>query len=174
MIVFGKRAILVWVGLAGVFICGCATPYRPMKSGTGFADRQIGSNEFVVHFQGNSNTKATQANDFALLRAAQVALDHGFSYFAITDITNTSSARPYLMRQQIATDYPPNMGVPPPTPFAVQEYQFGYIAQYEQPGIYFRPGERLWIKCFKTKPARPFTYNAAALAQSLKQKYRLS
>ena len=143
-----------------------------MKNGSGFTDAQLAPDEFMVTFQGNGHTTSAQADDFALLRAAQVTLEHGFAYFAVTDVTNTSSARPYIVRQQFFTDYPPNMGLPPPTPYGLEPYQFGYIAEYDQPAIYFRPGERLWIKCFKTKPNQPFTYSAAALEQSLKRRYR--
>lgn len=145
-----------------------------MKNGQGFADYQLGADRFVVTFQGNGKTKSTQANDFALLRAAQLTLEHGFSYFAVTDLTNTSSARPYVARQQFYTDYPPNMWLPPPTPFGLEPYRFGYIAEHDRPAIYFRAGERLWIKCFRTKPEKPFSYDAAALVNSLKQKYKLS
>jgi hypothetical protein len=155
-------------------LCGCATSYRPMKNGQGYSDTQIAADRFLVTFQGNGQTSADQASDFAMLRAAQLTLQHGFSYFAVTDITNTSSLRAYTARQEFYTDYPPGMGLPPPTFSVFQPYQAGYIAQYEWPAVYFRPGQRLWIQCFKTQPDKPFTYDAAALLQSLSSRYRLS
>lgn len=161
-------------GFLGLLLCGCATPYRPMQNGTGFAEAQIAPDRFVVTFQGNSQTKSSQASDFALLRAAQLTLEHGFSCFAVTDVTNTSSVRTYVARQRIYTDYPPNMGLGPPTPFGYDPYRFGYIVEYQQPMVDFRPGERLWIHCFRTKPEKPFTYDATALEQSLRQKYKLN
>jgi hypothetical protein len=144
-----------------------------MKNGYGFEDSQLAPDKFVVSFHGNADTKATQASDFTLLRATQLTLEHGFAYFAITDITNTSSARPYVVRQQYYADYPLHMGLPPPTPGIFQPYQGGYIVEYEQPATYFRPGQRFWIQCFKTKPEKPFTYDAAPLEASLKKKYKL-
>lgn len=108
-----------------------------------------------------------------MLRSAEVTLAHGFAYFAVIDITNTSSARPYVARQQFYTDYPPNMGLPPPTLGGYDPYRFGYIVEYEQPGVYFRPGTRFLIKCFKTRPGKPFTYDAAAVVQSLRAKYKI-
>src|SRR5262245_9074167 len=81
--------------LLTLLLCGCGTPYRPMKGGTGFADEQIASDKFVISFQGNGNDSSEKVGDFALLRAAQVALSHGYGYFAVLDVTNTSSARPY-------------------------------------------------------------------------------
>jgi hypothetical protein len=152
---------------------GCATPYRPMKKGKGFTDFQIAPDQFVVTFQGNGQTDSQRVNDFALLRAAQVSLQHGFPYFAIADITNTSTVRPYVVRQRFHSDYPPNTGLPSPAAFGSEPYQFGYAVEYDQPALYVRPGERLRIQCFKAKPAKPFTYDAVSLEASLKRKYKL-
>lgn len=165
----------VWLfPFAALLLCSCSTPYRPLKSGTGFADSQLAPDEFQVRFQGNGHTSSEQVQDFALLRAAQLTLQHGYGWFAVTDVTNTSSARPYIARQQFYTDYPPNMGLPPPSPFGDDPYRFGYIAEYDEPRIYFRPGTSLRIHCFKTRPAKPFTYEAAALERSLTQKYQIA
>jgi len=155
-------------------LCGCGTPYRPIKGGTGFADEQIATDRFIVSFQGNGHDSSQKAADFALLRTAQVALSHGYAYFAVLDVTNTSSARPYIERQQFYSDYPPIMGMPPPAVGGYDPYRFGYIVQYEQPRIYFRPGIRLLIQGFKTRPDKPFTYDAASLEQELKRKYKLT
>jgi len=160
--------------LLAVIVCSCGTPYRPVKNGTGFADEQIAPDMFVISFQGNGHDVSEKVSDFALLRAAQLALAHGYPYFGVVDITNTSSARPYVQRQQFYTDYPPGMGLPPPSLGGYDPYRFGYIVQYEQPRIYFRPGTRLVVQCFKTKPDNSFTYDAAALEQSLKHKYNLA
>jgi hypothetical protein len=160
--------------LAAFCLCSCATPYRPVASGTGFTDKQLQDDLFQVSFQGNGQTSSQQVQDFALLRAAELTLQHGFSYFAVEDITNTSSARPYTARQQFHVDYPPNIGLPPPTPGGYEPYGTGYIVEYEEPRIYFRPGTSLQVKCFRTKPDKPFTYDAAVLLLSLKQKYKLS
>jgi hypothetical protein len=145
-----------------------------MKNGTGFADEQIAPDKFVISFQGNGHDTSEKVSDFALLRAAQLALAHGCPYFAVVNITNTSSARPYIERQQFHSDYPPGMGLPPPSLGGYDPYRFGYIVEYEQPRIYFRPGTRFVVQWFKTKPDKPFTYDAASLEQSLKRKYNLA
>ena len=155
-----------------LILCSCGTPYRPMNGGTGFADSQIAPDQFTVSFQGNGHDTAEKVADYTLLRAAQLTLSHGFSYFAVMDVTNTSSAREYTQRQQFHTDYPPSMGLPPPSIGGYDPYRFGYIVQYEQPSIYFRPGTRFVIQCFKTRLDKPFTYEAAALEESLKRKYK--
>jgi hypothetical protein len=159
--------------IVAVGLCSCATAYRPAKSGKGYSDSQISTNEFEVSFRGNGQTDLAQATDFVLLRAAQVTLQHGFSHFAVMDVTNTSSARRYTVHQQFYSPVSPEMGWPPLAsgdPWAAPP---GYIVHYDEPRIYFQPGTTLKIKCFSTKPEKPFTYDAAALEQSLKQKYKL-
>jgi hypothetical protein len=155
-------------------ISGCATPYRPAHGGKGYADSQVSADQFNVGFQGNGDTSPQKANDYALLRGAQVTLQHGFGYFAVIDITNTGSARPYVQRQRFYSDYPPNMGLPPPALGGYDPYRFGYIVEYSQPRVYYRPGVRFLIKCFQRKPDKPFTYDAAALERLLKERYRIS
>jgi len=126
-----------------------------------------------VSFRGNGYTSWEQANDFALLRAAHLALDHGYDFFAVTDIINASSVRPYGARQQYHANYPLPMDLPPPNPGGYDQNRLGYIVEYDQSGLYYRPGETLLITCFRSKPDKPFTYDAAGLAQSLSDKYRL-
>jgi len=154
-------------------VCGCATPYRPSNGSTGYSDLQLAPDEFTIAFQGNGHNSSEQVSDFALLRSAEVSLQQGYPYFAVVNITNTSSARPYLARQQYYTDYPPNLGLPPPSLGGFDPYRFGYIVQYDEPRIYFRPGTRFVIKCFRTKPEKPFTYDAQDLERSLKPKYKI-
>ncbi len=143
-----------------------------MKAATGFADAQLTNDQFRINFQGNAQTSSEEVSDYALLRAAQVTLAHSFGYFAVTDVTNTSSAREYFARQRFHTDSPPNM-LGPPTRGAFAPYESGYTVEYQQPAIYFRPGTSLLIKCFRSKPATLFTYDASMVERLLKRKYKL-
>jgi hypothetical protein len=49
----------------------------------------------------------------------------------------------------------------------------GHFVTYAETRDSFRPGTTLKIKCFKSKPQKPFTYDAAELEASLKAKYKL-
>jgi hypothetical protein len=51
----------------------------------GYADEQLNENTFRVSFLGNLPTTPERASDFALLRAAELALEHGYSYCVIAD-----------------------------------------------------------------------------------------
>ncbi|HLH54786.1 MAG TPA: hypothetical protein VKY92_14330 [Verrucomicrobiae bacterium] len=154
-------------------VCSCATGYQPLHSGKGYSDWPISTNEFAVSFIGNGETDAQRAADFALLRSAQVTLQHGFSRFAVLDVTNTSSARPYTVRQRYYTAVPPSKAWPPFGLSGSWPYEQDYLMEYDQPRVFFKPGTVLRIKCFASKPEKPFTYDAAALQKSLKQKYKL-
>src|SRR5690348_3707754 len=90
------------LSLAVLLLCSCATPYRPLKRGTGYASAQVASNEFAISFLGNADTTLERAYDFALLRSAEVTLQNGFSFFSVVKVTNTSSAKRYT---QVSSTY---------------------------------------------------------------------
>ena len=166
---------LLLIVLAWCF-CGCATPYRPLQGGKGYSESQIATNEFSVSFQGNGQTSLEQDYDFVLLRAAEVTLEHSFSNFAVMDVTNTSSAKPYTVHQRFYSNTPAEMSLAPPSPGVVPggyNLSSGYFYDVKERRILFEPGTILRIKCFATKPEKPFTYDAAELRNSLKQKYKL-
>ena len=69
--------------------CSCATGYQPkdwLHNPTGgYSHVQLEENIFRVSFFGNAVTPYEQASDFALLRATELALEHGYAYFVIRD-----------------------------------------------------------------------------------------
>ena len=64
---------------------GCATTYQPQGLSGGFSETQIDTNVFTVTFKGNGYTGQDKANDFTLLRSAELTLEHGFKYFVVVD-----------------------------------------------------------------------------------------
>jgi hypothetical protein len=88
-----KRLYLILV--SALFMVGCATGYHPGGLTGGYSDIAISENVFQVSFAGNGYTSAGQASDFALLRCAELALDHGFSYFILVDANQMSSISSY-------------------------------------------------------------------------------
>ncbi len=66
-------------------ISGCATSYQSAGFSGGFSDTQLGPNLWKVSFVGNGYTHSTRAEDFAMLRSAELTLTHGFKYFAYVD-----------------------------------------------------------------------------------------
>jgi len=66
-------------------LAACATPYQQAKKATsnGYFDTKLQEGMYEVIFNGNENTKTAQANNFALLRAAEVCLENGYQSFEI-------------------------------------------------------------------------------------------
>jgi len=68
-------------------MAGCATPYQAKGAAGGFSETQLAMDVYRIHFGGNAYTSPEQVQDFALLRAADLTLEHNFKYFAIMDET---------------------------------------------------------------------------------------
>ncbi len=86
---------------AVLFITGCGTtPYRLAASpdDEGYSDTQVQSDVFRVNFKGDHDMPKERAYDFVLLRAAEVAREHNFSFFAIM---NPAVANSYYNMSQV-------------------------------------------------------------------------
>ncbi|WP_205701963.1 CC0125/CC1285 family lipoprotein [Pseudidiomarina mangrovi] len=77
-----KKIIIVSVALT---LISCATSYQPNSFSGGFEEIQLSPNVWSVTFNGNGYTRATAAEEMALLRSAELTLTNGFKYFAIVD-----------------------------------------------------------------------------------------
>lgn len=88
-----KKALLA--SIATLAITACATSYQKEGFSGGFNETRIAPNAWKVTFAGNGYTSRTKAEDFTLLRSADLTLQSGFQYFAIvgsnSDISTVSS-----------------------------------------------------------------------------------
>jgi hypothetical protein len=71
--------------LAALCSFACATGYGSRGMMFGYSDTQMGENTFRVSFEGNGYTPLAKVSDFALLRSAEVTLEHGYPYFLIVN-----------------------------------------------------------------------------------------
>ena len=78
-----QRSIFSLIPLT-TLLFGCATAYQPNGWSGGFTETQLDSNVWRVSFRGNGHTKGERAEDFALLRSAELALANGFTHFAFS------------------------------------------------------------------------------------------
>ena len=77
-----------------LFFTACGTtPYRPAGSADdeGYSDTQLQPDIFRVNFKGDHDMPKDRAYDFVLLRAAELAREHNFSFFAIINPATTGS-----------------------------------------------------------------------------------
>lgn len=83
-----RRLIL---GLAAaVALSGCATAptlYQPSASrdGVGYSEFRIEPGRYRITFQGGPGAPPQQVNDYALLRAADLAIANGYDWFRVSD-----------------------------------------------------------------------------------------
>jgi hypothetical protein len=78
-----------------LLMVSCATSYKPNGLTGGFSSTQLDVNVFQVSFRGNGYTKRERANDFALLRSAEVALENGYEFFVIVEGQRYSETAAY-------------------------------------------------------------------------------
>ena len=79
-------------------LSACAGPpvYQAKEPGgrIGYTDERLVSNRYRVTYYGSSSTRREVVEDFLLLRAAQVTIDSGFSFF-VFDTRDTKAKTTY-------------------------------------------------------------------------------
>jgi len=63
--------------------CATTTPYQPREGsrGYGYSEQMLESNRYRVNYTGNSSTPRETVENYLLYRAAELTLQHGYSYF---------------------------------------------------------------------------------------------
>jgi hypothetical protein len=105
---------------AALALVGCATPYTENGIGlTGGVEAQMITDDTArISARGNAYTDQARIEDYVLLKAAQTALDHGFTHFAVVSSADASRtgaiATPGMMQTNVVgstafTTYTPGM-----------------------------------------------------------------
>lgn len=98
--------IIVILSLSGCF----ETPYKRLgtvgffQGGGGYSETQLDTNVFEVIFVGNSETPRSRANNFVLLRSAELAIKNGYKYFVVMDNQQYSAISLNRNLQGLGTD----------------------------------------------------------------------
>lgn len=75
--------------LAALALClslfGCATGYKPYGTFGGYSETQLAENRFKILYKGNAYVARDTAEDYLLLRSAEVTLQNGFTHFVVLD-----------------------------------------------------------------------------------------
>jgi len=86
---------LIAAGLAALLLAACATAptlYRSAAStptAVGYSEYRLEAGRYRVTFQGGAGASEVQVADYALLRAAELALRDGYDWFRIADRSTT-------------------------------------------------------------------------------------
>jgi hypothetical protein len=139
-----KTSTPILVAFAAFLLSGCATSYQSNGFTGGYSERQLAPDVFRVAFRGNKYTSPEQAQDFCMLRAAELALQHGFTHLALVDERSSTTAHSFTTAGQATTT-----------------------------GTASTPGQTHTFQFFKAKPDGVFTFDAALLQQFIKQTYKI-
>lgn len=76
---------LVLLAFTVLFVSGCGTSYNPSTSAV---VTPLNSDTFRINTRGNAFTDLSTTQDYALLRASELALQNGYRYFIILSSSN--------------------------------------------------------------------------------------
>lgn len=88
---------IIAVAVAGLLLAACATAptvYRAQQGApndVGYSEYRLESGRYRVTFQGGPGAPEAQVADYALLRAAELALRDGYDWFRIADRSTAAS-----------------------------------------------------------------------------------
>jgi len=137
------RKILVLILFSILLISGCATPYEPQTWRGGYTDVQINTDSFIVSFKGREPLRTKQ---MALLRSAEVTLEHGYAYFVIAQVDDLSTIETYTSSYRNDP-----------------ETSWGYDTRIHTTK---RPHYVYTIICYEGKPATP-SYSARMIVDNM-------
>lgn len=152
-----------------LLISGCATPYQPTGLTGGFTESQLDTNVFRVTVNGNGSTTPERAEEMALLRSAELTLQHGFTHFAIADGRS---------RSEVITIDTPAQAATTGTISTYGNMSFLNAKSRITGGDSFsvvKPSTSNTIVCFKGKPQiSALVYDARLIMNSIGPKYGIS
>ncbi len=161
---------------ASLFVSSCATPYELLDHHYGYSERRVTNDVYEVTFLGNGNSSYERVLDFAMLRAAEIALSHHAKSFALLDAVNLGSAQAYLSPSyyyRTASPYLMTRGqTMPPAATLIDGTSRSYLVmEPAEQRVYYRPGVKLTVKLLPDPPGRHYPYDPAQVSERLRRKY---
>ena len=81
------------LGLLALVLLGtAATCYQSEGFFGGYRDTQLAPDMFRISFVGNGYVSKAQAQDYAMRRATEITLRHGYRYFVVLDQQDSANA----------------------------------------------------------------------------------
>lgn len=159
----------VFIVLLGFIVSGCATGYHREGFTGGYAETKIQDDIFKVGFKGNAKCSLGRAEDFTLLRSAEVAVNNGYKYFIIIDEKSGTQMNAYTTPMTATTSGHVNMYG------STGSYSSTTDVQGGETYIIHKPSARNTIKCFKEKPSNisVVVYDAEQVINNIKTQYKI-
>lgn len=107
----GRGAMLAAVASGALMLAGCMTEtaYRPATGKgfyrTGYSERQVEANRFLVTFAGNTVTDRDTVERYLLYRSAELTLQNGYDYFVMVQRDTDRQARTYSTGSALGGPY---------------------------------------------------------------------
>lgn len=162
------RVLSILALLVGL-LSGCVTPYQPKSFSGGYSESQLGTNMFIVTFQGKGNTSYELAADFCLLRSAEISLEIGFRYFVV--VKSNKDFGEFLVTK-------PTQSYTTWSAYASGNYAHGSVRTTTYGGQTFfisTPSTENTILCFKEKPEIDgLFFDAEFVTKAIRRKYNMS
>ncbi|MEZ6028779.1 MAG: hypothetical protein R3C46_03415 [Hyphomonadaceae bacterium] len=101
-------AIAAYTAILMLGACASAPAYSPASSpmAMGYSDQRIEDDRWRVTYRGDTTMSSGDVQDYALMRAAQVTLEHGGDWFeVVTADTDADAKRRYSTETDYHTDY---------------------------------------------------------------------
>lgn len=117
-------------------LSACSTQYKAQGlTGNGYTEFRTSSEKFVVSFKSNKYTSSDKTMQFALLRAAELTIAHGYHYFVVEQKDDVSIVKNLVKAVEKVED-------------KKDETKLVKSEKTEE----VQPGIRLYIKCHKVMP----------------------
>lgn len=162
-----KYSAIVMSLAASILLSACATTYQSVGATGGYSETRLDEKVFRVSFKGNGYTSQERASDFALLRCAEIALQHGYEYFAIIDEQNYTKNSTYTTPTTSSTTA--NI-------YGSGNYAYGTATTTTSGGQTYniaKPRTMNTIILLDNKPEEGFAYNAKFIYRELRAKYEI-
>lgn len=95
--------------VAAVLLTACATAYQSGGFSGGFSEMQMAQDTYRIQFKGNAFTGANETSEMAMLRAAELTLQSGYTHFIVMGAGDTNERSYYVQPGQTNTSLRPNI-----------------------------------------------------------------
>jgi len=172
-----RGVFLLAVSTLSLLLAGCGIPYQKDQGYGGYTDTSIEKNLYRVAFSSPGGLSAEAVHDLALLRAAQVAQDHGYAVFTVIKENSGMTTRlAWVPDPGVTSVYThPEWIAGPHGPILVMTAD----PIWDQPSTYPVPipFTELYIRGYgsdKETPGGATVYRAAELIPRLSAQYKLT